>query len=150
MNRNHKYIILTIICICSFTGLFFFNAFIVPEWQKSIYETSGDDNDESNENTENSIDVFNLTLIVDFKGQKDNIEVEGFSLHNKDTTVFDAINTHSDVDYDIYPNGDYYITHIEEIGEGWVYQVNNKYPNYAVNRYNLKDGDEIKFTYVGT
>lgn len=44
------------------------------------------------------------------------------------------------------------INHLYEFScgnlSGWMYEVNGKYPEYGVSRYELDDGDEIAFRYT--
>ncbi len=44
------------------------------------------------------------------------------------------------------------INHLYEFSagplSGWMYAVNKEHPDYGVNRYELEDGDEIKFEYT--
>lgn len=146
MKKTLKYILIASIGTFCFTALIVANFIIIPELAKSV----GNDNEDNNGDSEKSKDVYNITLIVDFKGQKENIKIEDFSLHDEETTAFDAVNKWCDVIYEIYPSGDYYLTHINDVGEGWIYHVNDDYPNCAVNRYNLKNEDVVEYTYVGT
>ena len=39
---------------------------------------------------------------------------------------------------------------IDSCGElsGWMYKVNNKFPKYGCSNYNLKDGDDIVWSYT--
>lgn len=144
MEKHKKFIIISIIGLSCFTSLIVFQLFFVESFESSINNNDGSESD----SPKNSAD--NITLIVDFDGEKENIIIEDFSLEDGKTTVFDAVNKWCDVDYEEYPNGDYYITHIDGVGEGWVYHHNDDYPNDAVNRRNLDDGDTVEFTYVGT
>ncbi|TXT58352.1 MAG: hypothetical protein BAJALOKI2v1_390026 [Promethearchaeota archaeon] len=94
-------------------------------------------------------EVHNITLIVDYSGEKEpNEKYENISLYNNKTTVFDALNKSCQIKYDHYGWG-LYITEINGVGEGWTYTVNNEpMPPIPANKYNLRDNDVIKWTHV--
>ena len=147
MRRKRKYLFIAIFGCSCFTLLLLFNfGFFGVSTSSDNSFISGSDSE--TDSSQSGID--DIRLIIDYGGIRDTKRFEDFSLKKGKTTVFDAVNKQCDVEYEIYPGDQYYITHIDGVGRGWVYTVNDDMPNDAVNHYNLKDGDKVKFEYVGT
>lgn len=147
MEKIHKYLLLVIIGTTCFTGLILFNFYVVPEWQSSLNQ-SNDDSDDAYTGLDDPLtEVYNITLIVDFDGVKPTKKVEDFNLTNGETTAFHAVDKWCDVQY---WEGKTYITHIDGVGEGWTYYVNEPpLPMKPAIEFNLDNGDTVYWNYVG-
>lgn len=93
----------------------------------------------------------NLTLIVNYKnGTID--EFKEIDLNNHYTTVFDLVNTCCDIEYNIYcwavPT--IFITHINAIGVGWIYKVNDYMTPAGCNTVSPVDDSIIYWEFVGS
>jgi hypothetical protein len=97
--------------------------------------------------TEKLAQVHNITVIVDYSGEKPIDKFENISLYNNNTTTFDALNKTCQVQYDDYGFG-LYVTKINGVGEGWIYKVNGEMPPVPANEYNLRDNDILAWTNV--
>lgn len=97
--------------------------------------------------TEKLAQVHNITVIVDYSGEKPIDKFENISLYNNNTTTFDALNKTCQVQYDDYGFG-LYVTNINGVGEGWIYKVNDEMPPVPANEYNLRDNDKVEWTHV--
>lgn len=148
MEKKQKYFLLVLIGATCFTGLILFNFYVVPEWQSSLYQSS-DDNDDAYTGLDDPLtEVHNITLIVDFDGEKTTIKVEDFNLTNGETTAFHAVDKWCVVEY---WEGKTYITYIDRVGEGWTYYVNEPpLPSKPAIEFYLDNGDTVYWIYVGS
>ncbi|MFX1259853.1 MAG: DUF4430 domain-containing protein [Promethearchaeota archaeon] len=161
MEKIIKFIFIAVIGSTCFITLLLYNfglAPFIPSPYNGFDEDGGEGEDNNNDDNtgddyhenEPQEEVEDITLIVDYDGEKEEKKVEDFSLDDGETTAFDAVNEWCDVEYEVYSNDRYYITYIDGVGEGWVYYVNSDFPDIPVNYYNLEDGDVVRFKYVGT
>jgi len=132
--KSKKYILITIIGICSFSGLLFLN-------NNMDALISGTDTNNLKEK------VVDITLIVDY----DNGTIltwENFTLDNFKITVYDALNKWCDVELETTSLG-YIVKTIDGISLSWVYDMTDKNGNpiygLDVTKEILDDGYSIYF-----
>ena len=149
MEKIHKYLLLVIIGTTCFTGLILFNFYVVPEWQSSINQSSNDDDDDAYMGLDDPLSsVHNITLIVDYDGGLDKLTKRDFNLTDGKTTAFDAVDKWCEL---IHNEDKTYVTHIDSVGEGWVYWVNEKpLSNKPAIEFYLDHEDTVYWEYVGT
>ena len=151
MEKIHKYLLLVIIGTTCFTGLILFNFYVVPEWQSSLNQSSNDDDDDAYMGLDEPLtEVHNITLIVDFNGvkDKDTQTIEDFNLTNGETTAFHAVDKWFEVKH---WEDKTFITHIDGVGEGWTYYVNEPpLPSKPAIEFYLDNGDTVYWIYVGS
>jgi hypothetical protein len=81
MEKNNKYILIVFITILSFSILILVNFMILPNFTN---------NTDSGERTKLS-EVYNITLKIDYSGEKANEVFYDINLTNYQTTVYDAL-----------------------------------------------------------
>lgn len=126
MNKKLKFFIISIVGITSFSLLLIANF--------NLYDTPTETPKES---------INNITLIVDYKNGTIKVH-ENFTLDNGKTTAFDALDKWCDIEYVDFGWG-IYVTEIDGVSGGWVYMVNNNFPNVGAPECPLNDGDEVKW-----
>jgi len=125
----NKYILVAIIAIASFTSFFVFSSSLeVGEVNKPQRE------------------VEDITLIVDYGNGTVKI-IENFDLTDYNTTAFDALITWCKVKYHDYGDMGILVEEIDGVKGNWRYTVNDDFPGVSSNKYNLRDGDTVKWIY---
>lgn len=138
MEKKSKYILIALITVISFSLLGFFSFWVLTD-----LETDNGGNGER----EKLYQVYNITLKIDYSGEKLNEQYYKINLTDYDTTVFDALDECCNISFDLY--GDrIFITEINQIKCGWIYYVNNEFPGIACNLFNLKSNDSILWEHV--
>ncbi|MFW9988197.1 MAG: DUF4430 domain-containing protein [Candidatus Odinarchaeota archaeon] len=128
LKKYNKYILVAIIAVASFTSFFIFSSSIkVSEVNEPLRE------------------VNDLTLIVDY-GNGTETTWESFDLTNYNTTAFDALSRWCKVEITDYGERGIIVESINGLKKGWLYTVNDKSPGVSAEKYNLKDGDIVKWT----
>ncbi|MFX0035003.1 MAG: DUF4430 domain-containing protein [Candidatus Hermodarchaeota archaeon] len=127
--KFNKYILVAILAIASFTSFFVFTFSIeVGEVNEPLKE------------------VQDITLIIDYGNGT--IETwENFELTDFNTTAFDALNKWCDIEFTDYGDMGLIVESINNIKGNWLYSVNDESPGVSAQKYNLKNGDIIKWTF---
>jgi len=129
IQKYNKYGIIAIIAIASFSSLL-------------IYATSI-----STPETNTPEDyISDIDLIVDYGNGTIKIK-ENFELDNYETTAFDALNKWCVVQYTDYGESGYLIESIDYKEGNWIYLINGESISTASNKYNLKSGDTVKWSF---
>jgi len=126
MDKKLKFFIIAIAGITSFSLLLFINFNLIYNPIIPLKEN-----------------VSNITLIVDYKNGTINVH-ENFTLDNRKTTAFDALDKWCDITYIDFGWG-IFVSEIDGISGDWIYMVNNNSPNIGASDYPLNDGDEVKW-----
>ncbi|MFX1596171.1 MAG: DUF4430 domain-containing protein [Promethearchaeota archaeon] len=127
--KFNKYILVAILAIASFTSFFVFTFSI-----------------EIGEVNEPLKEVQDITLIVDYGNGT--IETwENFGLNDYNTTAFDALNKWCELEYTDYGDMGIIVESINNLRGNWLYSVNDESPGVSAHKYNLKNGDIIKWTF---
>ncbi|MFX0041361.1 MAG: DUF4430 domain-containing protein [Candidatus Hodarchaeota archaeon] len=125
----NKYILVAIIAIASFSSFFVFSSSLeVGEVNKPQRE------------------VNDITLIVDYGNGTIKI-IENFDLKDYNTTAFDALITWCNVDYHDYGDMGILVEEVDGVKGNWRYTVNDDFPGVSSDKYNLRDGDIVKWIY---
>lgn len=143
MEKNIKFVIIGIIGSFCFLGLLLYSFGYFP-W----LEAKNSDDEEISDNPDT--DVYNITLEVDFSGAgPDTKLITEISLKQGENTVFDVLNQHCSIEYDIYPNDRYFITSIDGVEGSWIYFIGADQPMVPANEYVLSDNDTVLWEYKG-
>ncbi len=127
--KFNKYILVAILAIASFTSFFVFTFSIeVGEVNEPLKE------------------VQDITLIIDY-GNGTIETLENFELTDFNTTAFDALNKWCDIEFTDYGDMGLIVESINNIKGNWLYSVNDESPGVSAQKYNLKNGDIIKWTF---
>jgi hypothetical protein len=92
----------------------------------------------------------NLTLIVNYDNGTTE-EYKEIDLDDHYTTVFDLVNKCCWVEYDLYCQDvpTFFITTINDIGEGWIYKINDYLVPAGCNTISPTDDSIIYWEFVG-
>ncbi len=124
-----KYFLIVIIALASFTSFFVFTSSInVSEVNQSQRV------------------VQNLTLIVDY-GNGTIKTQENFELTDFNTTAFDGLVEWTEAEYNDYGEMGILVVSIDGKIGNWRYSINYDFPGISSDKYNLKDGDIIKWVF---
>jgi hypothetical protein len=127
--KFNKYILIAILAIASFTSFFVFASNIeVAEINQPLRE------------------VQNITLIIDYGNGTINTW-ENFELTEYNTTVFDALIKWANVEITDYGDMGIIVESINGRGGNWLYSINDEFPGVSANKYNLKNGDTVKWIF---
>ncbi|MHA1933003.1 MAG: DUF4430 domain-containing protein, partial [Promethearchaeota archaeon] len=129
IKKFNKYILIAIIATASFTSFFVFSSSIEVSEVNRSQETATD-----------------LTLIVDY-GNGTIKTQENFALTNYNTTAFDALTKWCDVEYEDYGELGILVEDVDGIKGNWRFSINGDFPGVSSNKYNLKNGDTVKWVY---
>ncbi|MFW9824272.1 MAG: DUF4430 domain-containing protein, partial [Candidatus Thorarchaeota archaeon] len=129
VKKWNKYFILGIIAAASFTSFFVFSSSI---------EVS-----EVNRPQRIAIDI---TLIVDY-GNGTLKTQENFELIDYNTTAFDALIKWCYVEYIEFGEMGILVENIDGLQGNWRYSINGDFPGVSSNKYNLKNGDIVRWIY---
>ena len=141
MKKKKRFILISFIAIFSFSFLLIFSFVIGPQIQSSINQVIGNER-------EKQFEVINITVIIDYSGAKNNDLFENINLTNYKTTAYHALINCCSVVVRDYSSG-IYVEKINGVGIGWMYTVNEEYPNIPSNYYYLMGNDTVKWIYVG-
>ncbi|KKK46125.1 hypothetical protein LCGC14_0815040 [marine sediment metagenome] len=129
IKHYNKYFLIAIIATASFTSFFVFSSSInVSEVNQSQKVAR------------------NLTLIVDYGNGT--IKTEGnFELTDYNTTAFDALAKWCNVEYSDFGGMGILVEDIDGIKGNWRYSIDDDFPGVSSDKYNLKDGNIIKWVF---
>ena len=91
-------------------------------------------------------EINNITIIIDY-GNGTLKTQENFNLVNYNTTVFDALIKWCDVEYHDYGDMGILVESIDGISGNWLYSINDDFPGVSSDKYNLNNGDTIKWIF---
>ncbi|MHA2280599.1 MAG: DUF4430 domain-containing protein [Promethearchaeota archaeon] len=129
IRKLNKYFLIGIIAAASFASFFVFSSSLEVAEVNRPQEITTD-----------------LTLIVDY-GNGTIKTQENFELTNYNTTAFDALVKWCKVEYKEYGEMGVLVENIDGIQGNWRYSINGDFPGVASDKYNLKNGDIIKWVY---
>jgi len=130
--KFNKYILIAILATASFASFFVFTSSI-----------------EVGEVNEPLRTVQDITLIVDY-GNGTVKTRENFELTNYNTTAFDALIKWCEIEYTDYGDMGLIVESIDGIGgigANWRYSINDEFPGVSAYKYNLKNGDIVKWIF---
>ncbi|MFX0142088.1 MAG: DUF4430 domain-containing protein, partial [Candidatus Hodarchaeota archaeon] len=91
-------------------------------------------------------EVQDVTLIVDYgNGTIENWE--NFELSDYNTTAFNALEEWCNIEYTDYGDMGIIVESIDGKTGNWLYSVNDVSPGVSAKKYNLKNGDIVKWTF---
>jgi len=121
--------LIVILATASFTSFFVFTSSIeVPEVNQP------------------SIEVQDITLIIDYGNGTINTWEE-FELIDYNTTAFDALIKWTSVEITDYGDMGIIVESINGREGNWLYNINDEVPGVSANKYNLKNGDTVKWIF---
>lgn len=126
MDKKLKFLVIALVGITSFSILILFNF--------NLYYTPTTPPKET---------VSDISLVVDYNNGTIKVH-ENFTLDNRKTTAFDALDKWCDIKYNDFGWG-IFVQEIDGISGSWIYMVNNITPNTGAPNYSLDDGDEVKW-----
>ena len=127
--KFNKYILIAIIATASFTSFFVFTSSI-----------------EISEVNEPLREVQDIYLIVDY-GNGTIKTWENFELTNYNTTAFDALTKWCEIEYTDYGDMGIIVESVNDIGGNWRYSINDEFPGVSAYKYNLQNGDTVKWIF---
>lgn len=143
MKKNVKYLLIGIIAISSFTILIVFNFVILPNLQSNLNQTI-------NNNREKKFEVRNISISIDYSGNKENEFFQNLNLTNYETTAYHALLNCCEIKIKDHGWG-IYVEEINGVGIGWIYWTNNDPPPMIPSNYFfLVDNDTVNWIYVGS
>jgi len=129
IRKLNKYFLIGIIAAASFASFFVFSFSVEVAEVGSSQEIATD-----------------LTLIVDY-GNGTIKTQENFDLTNYNTTAFDALVKWCEVKYKDFGEMGVLVDNIDGIQGNWRYSINGDFPGVSSDKYNLKNGDIIKWVF---
>ncbi len=90
--------------------------------------------------------VQEITLIVDY-GNGTIRTWEDFELSDYNTTAFDALKSWCEIDYTDYGDMGILVESIDNIEGNWRFSINDEFPGVSANKYNLQNGDLVKWIF---
>ncbi|MFX1532015.1 MAG: DUF4430 domain-containing protein [Promethearchaeota archaeon] len=127
--KYNKFVLVIILAFASFGSFFIFSSSIeIAEVNEPLRE------------------VQDITLIVEY-GNGTIKTLENLELTDYNTTAFDALNNWCEVEYKDYGEMGFLVEEIDGIHGNWRYSINGDFAKAASNKYNLKDGDTVKWVY---
>ncbi|MFW9820728.1 MAG: DUF4430 domain-containing protein [Candidatus Thorarchaeota archaeon] len=127
--KFNKFVLIAILASASFASFFVFTFSIKIE--------------EVNEPLRN---VQDISLIVDY-GNGTIRTWEGFELFDYNTTAFDALKTWCEIEYTDYGDMGILVESVDHIKGNWRFSINDEFPGVSANKYNLQDGDLVKWIF---
>ncbi|MFX1593005.1 MAG: DUF4430 domain-containing protein [Promethearchaeota archaeon] len=127
--KFNKYILVAILATVSFASFFVFTSSI-----------------EVAEVNEPLRDVQDITLIVDYGNGTIKTQAN-FELTDYNTTAFDALIKWCEIEYTDYGDMGLIVESIDGIGGNWRYSINDEFPGVSAYKYNLKNGDIVKWIF---
>jgi len=73
--------------------------------------------------------------------------LENVELTDYNTSAFDALINWCEVEYKDYGEMGILVEEIDGIQGNWRYSINGDFPGVSSNKYNLKNGDTVKWVY---
>ncbi|MFX1324172.1 MAG: DUF4430 domain-containing protein [Promethearchaeota archaeon] len=129
IRKYNKYMFIGIIAIASFASFFIFYSNIeVGEVNRPLER------------------VQDITLIIDYGNGTIKTE-SSFELTNSNTTAFDALIKWADIDYSEYGEMGILVENIDGVSGNWRYSINGEFPGVSSDKYNLKNGDTVKWVF---
>ncbi len=129
IRKFNKYFLIGIIAAASFASFFVFtNSIEVADVNKPLRE------------------VHDLTLIVDY-GNGTVKTIENLELSDYNTTAFDALINGCQIEYKDYDEMGILVEEIDGVKGNWRYSINNDFPGVSSDKYNLKNGDTVKWVF---
>ncbi len=129
IRKFNKYFLIGIIATASFASFFVFTSSLeVAEVNEPLKE------------------VHDITLIVDY-GNGTIKTHENFELIKYNTTAFHALIKWCEIQYNNYGEMGILVEQIDGIKGNWRYSINGDFPGVSSNKYNLKNGDTVKWVY---
>ena len=129
IKKLNKYLLIAIIATASFASFFVYSFSLEVEEINKPQEIATD-----------------LTLIIDY-GNGTIKTQENFDLTNYNTTAFHALIKWCDVEYNEFGEMGILVENIDGIQGNWRYSINGEFPGVSSNKYNLKNGDTVKWVY---
>lgn len=127
--KFNKFILVAILAVASFTSFFVFTSSIeIAEVNEPLRE------------------VQDITLMVDY-GNGTVKTLENVELTDYNTSAFDALINWCEVEYKDYGEMGILVEEIDGIQGNWRYSINGDFPGVSSNKYNLKNGDTVKWVY---
>ncbi len=127
--KFNKYVLIAILASASFASFFVFTSSIeVGEVNEPLRE------------------VQEITLIVDYANGTIRTW-EDFELSDYNTTAFDALKKWCDIEYTDYGDMGILVESVDHIRGNWRYSINDEFPGVSANKYNLQNGDTIKWIF---
>ena len=127
--RFNKYILIAILAAASFTSFFVYTSSLeVPEVNQPLRE------------------VQDITLIIDY-GNGTIDTWENFELTDYNTTAFNALIKWATIEVTDYGDMGIIVESIAGREGNWLYNINDEYPGVSANKYNLKNGDTVKWIF---
>ncbi len=125
--KFNKYVLISVLAIASFTSFFVFTSSTeVSEVNTPLKE------------------VDDITLIVDY-GNGTIMTWANFTLSDYNTTAFDALSEWCDFEITDYGERGIIVESINGLKKSWLYSVNGESPGVSAKKYNLRDGDIVKW-----
>ncbi|MHA1985022.1 MAG: DUF4430 domain-containing protein [Promethearchaeota archaeon] len=129
IRKLNKYFLIGIIAAASFASFFVFTSSIEVAEVGRSQET-----------------ITDLTLIVDYGNGT--IKTQGnFELTNYNTTAFHALVKWCEVEYKDFGGMGILVENIDGIQGNWRYSINGDFPGVSSDKYNLQNGDTIKWVF---
>ena len=129
IRKLNKYFLIGIIATASFASFFVFSSSLEVGEVGSSQAIATD-----------------LTLVVDY-GNGTIKTQENFELTNYNTTAFNALVEWCEVEYKEFGEMGILVENIDGIQGNWRYSINGDFPGVSSNKYNLKNGDTIKWVF---
>jgi hypothetical protein len=127
--KFNKYILVVILATASFASFFVFTSSIEVAEVNEPLRT-----------------VQDITLIVDY-GNGTVKTRENFELTDYNTTAFDALIKWYEIEYTDYGDMGLIVESIDGVGGNWRYSINDEFPGVSAYKYNLKNGDIVKWIF---
>ncbi|MFX0006122.1 MAG: DUF4430 domain-containing protein [Candidatus Hermodarchaeota archaeon] len=127
--KFNKFVLIAILASASFTSFFVF--------------TSSIKIGEVNEPLRN---VQDISLVVDY-GNGTIKMWENFELSNYNTTAFDALKKWCKIEYTDYGDMGILVESINHLKGNWRFSINDEFPGVSANKYNLQNGDLVKWIF---
>ena len=129
LKKFNKYILIVILATASFASFFVFTSSVdVRDVNEPIRE------------------VQDITLIVDY-GNGTVKTWESYELTNYNTTAFDALVKWCGTEITDYGDMGIIVESINSLEGNWRYSINDEFPGVSANKYNLKNGDIVKWIF---
>jgi len=129
LKKFNKFALIAILASASFTSFFVFTFSI------EIAEV--------NEPLRN---VQDISLIVDY-GNGTIRTWEDFELSDYNTTAFDALKNWCEIEYTDYGDMGILVESVDHIRGNWRFSINDDFPGVSANKYNLQNGDIVKWIF---
>ncbi|MFX1389860.1 MAG: DUF4430 domain-containing protein [Promethearchaeota archaeon] len=127
--KVNKFVLIAILAVASFSSFFVFTSSIeIPEVNEAL------------------IQVQDITLIIDY-GNGTIRTWENFELDNYNTTAFHALIKWTAIEYTDYGDMGILVESVDGRKGNWRYSINGEFPGVSADKYNLKNGDIVKWIF---